>query len=357
MVTFISFIVVLGVLIFFHELGHFLAARLMGVGVEKFSLGFGPMLIGKKIGITQYRISVVPLGGYVKMVGDDPDSDEEPEDISISFTHKPIFARALIVAAGPIFNLVLSWFLFFCLFMWAGVNFPTTFVGKVMDDSPAQRAGILSGDEFIFINGEKTNKWEDVSRLISQNKGKPLEFLLKRDGHEITVNTAAEKITEKDMIGEEFEYWRVGITPEWVNYPHSPVKSTLRALNDTWLWCKLTVRVIYKIFDGTVSPKNLGGPILIAKMSGESAKAGLSQFMFFMAILSVNLGIINLFPIPILDGGHLVFLAIEGVRRRPLSIKAREIAQQMGLAMLILLMILVFYNDIARLLAGPAGAG
>ena len=353
--TIVSFVVVLGVLIFFHELGHFLAARLLGVGVETFSLGFGPKLVGWKSGITQYQVAAFPLGGYVKMVGEDPDEEEdkEPVDETISFSHKPLRYKAMIVAAGPIFNLVLAVLLYLIVYAFVGVELTTTTVGEVLEDSPAIMAGVKAGDEFVSINGQKIEKWEDVRELVEDTKGAPMNLVVRRNGEELTITLSAEKAEGKNVLGEDVEYYRIGAASKLAT-SRNPVNVVVRAFEQSWFWCEITVRVVYKIITGSISAKNLGGAIAIAQMSGKAAQAGFFQFLAFMAVLSINLGIINFFPIPILDGGHLVFFAIEGILRRPLGEKAREIAMQVGLVMLLLLMILVFYNDITRVIAQRA---
>ncbi|MBI9074291.1 MAG: RIP metalloprotease RseP [Desulfatibacillum sp.] len=354
MLYYLTVIPLLGALIFFHELGHFLAARLLGVGVETFSLGFGPRLFGKKSGMTDYRLSAVPLGGYVKMVGEDPDSDEEPEDTSISFSHKPVWKRMVIVAAGPTFNFVLAVLLFFLIGFFSGVDHRTNHLEMVMEGSPAEQAGFLKGDEILAINGQTIEDFRVVSRTINEGKGAPVEFLVKRNGVEFSITVQPEETEGKNSFGEDVKAYKVGIANKVEFIPHRPIASAIYAMDQTWYFTKFTFQALFKFVDRSIPIDNLGGVILISQVSAVAAKAGATTFIFIMALLSVNLGIINLFPIPILDGGHLLFFLIEGILRKPLSLRVREISMQVGMAALIFLMIIVFYFDIARTVAGKA---
>ncbi len=348
----ISLIIVLGVLIFFHELGHFIAARFCGVGVEKFSLGFGPRLFGKKIGMTDYRISAIPLGGYVKMVGEEPDSELRPEDIPLSFSHKSVLKRIIIVAAGPLFNILLAVLIFFGVFQVYGAREVEPVVGAVLEGSPAMKAGIEKGDRITAVNGFAVNTFNDMSGLISESKGRPIRISIVRGRSSMEITLTPELKTEK-VFGETLERYLIGISSssEHVRFiKFSPPEAFYRSLVQTYGVSKLMIIGIVQLIKGEISAKTLGGPILIAQMAGDQAKQGVPNLIYFIAFISINLAIINFLPIPVLDGGHLLFFFIEAVIRRPVSIKMREIAQQVGIFVLLLLMIFVFYNDISRLL-------
>ena len=347
----LSFIIVLGVLIFFHEFGHFLVARLFGVGVEKFSLGFGPRLIGKKVGITDYRISAIPLGGYVKMVGEEPDAQLDPEDIPISFTHKHVAKRMLIVAAGPVFNILLAVIIFFGIFLVSGTFILKPSVGSIKPDSPAFAAGLEKGDLITAINESAINSWDEMAEIINGSKGKTIKLIVRRGESIRNFSLAPEQVITKNIFGEDVQRYIIGITAAGETY--SKEMNVFQAFSESMLQTyrvtELMVVIIAKLVTGDISTDTIGGPIMIAQMAGDSAKAGIGSLISFIALISVNLAIINLLPIPVLDGGHLLFFSIEAVKGRPVSTKVREIAQQVGLFILILLMILVFYNDISRI--------
>ncbi|QTA92996.1 RIP metalloprotease RseP [Desulfonema magnum] len=349
--TIFSFVVVLGILIFFHELGHFLAARACGVGVEKFSLGFGPRLFGKTAGITDYRISAIPLGGYVKMVGEEPDAKIDPADIPLSFTHKSVFRRMLIVAAGPVFNLFLAVIIFFGIFQVSGIPVSKALIGEVREGTPAYQAGLQKGDTILAIDEIKIDTWEDMSGIISESRGRELALSVQRGDSVFDVNIIPRLTTTKNIFGEDIERHVIGITSshEVVFKDLNPFQALSASLVQTYDIAKLTIVSIVKMIQGKISAKeNLGGPIMIAQMSGKIAKEGPGQLAFWIALLSVSLGVLNFLPIPVLDGGHLVFFFIELLIGHPVNTKMREIAQQVGIFVLILLMIFVFYNDIAR---------
>ena len=347
----ISFVIVLGVLIFFHELGHFLVARFFGVGVEKFSLGFGPKILGRKIGLTEYRLSAIPLGGYVKMMGDEPDADVEPADIPFSFTHKHVLKRIAIVAAGPIFNLLLAVLIFGILFWISGSYVRKPAVGTVEKGSPAEIGGVLSGDLIIAIDKQPVATWEEMAKAIMGSEGRRLLFHLQRGDQVVQREITPGRRTQKNLFGEEIEGYVIGISNagKFEVIPLGPVGALRESVVQTYTIAAFTVTTVVKLFQGRISPKTLGGPILIAQMSGQQAKAGLASLVSFMALISINLAILNFLPIPILDGGHLLFFFIELIAGRPLNLRIREIAQQAGLFILVLLMGFVFYNDIVRL--------
>ncbi|MCF8024810.1 MAG: RIP metalloprotease RseP [Desulfobacteraceae bacterium] len=350
----IGLVIVLGVLIFFHELGHFLTAKAFGVGVEKFSLGFGPKLASKKMGRTEYRISVLPLGGYVKMVGEEPDAEIDPQDIACSFTHKPVYQRMLIVAAGPLFNFVLCIAIFFMLFSAIGVMNLKPVVGEVRPDTPAEASGIKSGDMIVAIEGRTIETWQEMAEVVSKSRGSSMTFTVKRDGVKKDLTLVPQKETAKNLFGEEQERYMIGIVAagETETVRLNPIEAMGESLFRTWLIIKLTVVSVVKLIQGAISVETLGGPIMIAQMAGEQVQQGAANLLSFIALVSVNLGILNLLPVPVLDGGHLVFFGIEAVKGRPVSLRSREIAQQIGIFLLMMLMVFVFYNDIMRILTG-----
>ena len=345
-----AFIIVLGVLIFFHELGHFLVARFFGVGVEKFSLGFGPRLIGKTVGMTDYRVSLIPLGGYVKMVGEEPDSEIEPYLIPQSFTHKSVFKRFLIVAAGPMSNLLLAVVIFFLVFQTSGTYVLRPLVGEVDTPSVAARAGLQKDDLLVAIDGTDITSWEEMAALISNSQGRSMSFVVERTGQRLTVDLAPELKTTQNLFGEDVERYVIGIRSAGDVIPRelSLVESVQMSVARTWEITEMTVLSVVKLIQGKLPAATLGGPIKIAQMAGAQAREGAINLLIFTAVISINLGILNFLPIPVLDGGHLMFFLIEMISRRPVSIKIREIAQQFGIFLLLMLMIFVIYNDIVN---------
>lgn len=327
----------------------------MGVKVLKFSLGFGPKLIGKKIGETEYQIAVFPLGGFVKPLGEDPNEEVKEEERHRSFWAQPIWKRALIIGAGPFFNFFLAAALFSSINLF-GIPYYPSKIGGVSPGLPAEQAGLKKGDVVFSIDGEEITKWDDLSQVIRNSKGKGLLLKVKRDGETLDIKVTPKPSTQKNLFGEEVPVFIVGITPfdEIVVQKVGPFRAIGKGLSQTWFGIKLTVVSIIKLIERVIPAKTIGGPILIAQMAGEQAKRGLLSLALFMAILSINLGVINLFPIPILDGGHFLFLGLEAILRKPLSIKKMEIAQQIGLIFIILLMLFAFYNDLIRIFS-PGG--
>ncbi|MDA8141862.1 MAG: RIP metalloprotease RseP [Desulfobacteraceae bacterium] len=442
----LNFIIVLGVLIFFHELGHFIVARLFGVGVERFSLGFGPRILGKTVGRTDYRISLIPLGGYVKMMGEEPDAPLAPEDLHLSFTHKPVIQRSLIVAAGPLFNVLLAILIYVGGFWIAGIPTirsvvryvdpsgpaeaagiqtgdliksingtpvrswrnindivdenkaaplnlqierggkflsitlkpaaitaknvydenmtyysigirgeaePKPVVGDTRPDMPARMAGLRKGDVITAIDGTPIELWQTMHDIISSSKGRQLIFTIQRDGQTLEIPIKPQEVQEKDILGNKQSAYRIGISPPDPVLAEDKITDQVGFLGACklgfdycWFVVRETGRFFVKLVQGKVPSGAIGGPIRIAKMANQQAQEGFMQFIFFIAFVSVNLAVINLVPIPVLDGGHLLFFIIEAIQRKPVSIRVREMAQQIGMVLLLMLMIFVIYNDV-----------
>jgi regulator of sigma E protease len=343
------------VLIIFHEFGHFLLAKLSGVGVLTFSVGFGPKLWVKKKGETEYALSAFPLGGYVKMVGEDPEEEVKAVDLERSFAHKSLLKRVAIVAAGPGFNLLLAVFLLMVVFLFYGVPVLSNLVGAVEPESPAAQSGIQKDDRIVAVDGQAVTGWDDLSSAIKESGGKPLGLRIQRGGQEVAMTVQPRKREVKNIFGELKEDWMIGIGSQVSIEKGDPGLAVSRAFVQTYEYSKLTLIGLYKMITREVSPRNLGGPILIAQMAGQQAQEGIGSFLAFLAVLSINLGVLNLLPVPVLDGGHLFFFAIEAIIGRPVSLKYREKAQQVGIFLLLLLMIFAFANDIFRLFEKPVG--
>ncbi len=349
--SFVAAIIVLGFLIVFHELGHFLVAKRVGVGVLKFSIGFGPKVIGRKVGTTEYVVSAIPLGGFVKMVGEDPEEELSEADREISFHHKSVGRRALIVLAGPFANLFFAFLAFSLVFAIYGTRIPSEAakVGGVMEGMPAAQAGLRVGDVVAAVNGAGVAKWDDLSERIRASGGKELKLTVTRDGSTLELQATPTVKPDKNIFGETVgDAYVIGIERGFDQQDVNPIVAIGMGAQQTGWWVKTLLISLGKMFQGRIPAKDIGGPILIVQAAGQQARLGLEYLLNFMAVISVNLGVLNLLPIPVLDGGHLFFFAIEAILRRPLDIRHREIAQQVGLVLLISLMAFAFYNDIAR---------
>ncbi len=439
------FLVVLGVLVAFHELGHFLAARWVGVKVLKFSLGFGPKLFGRQLGETEYLLSAIPLGGYVKLFGEDETEATTEADRARSFAHQRLGGKVLIVAAGPGFNFILAYVIFSAwlatgapLFVptfqdltpdieamvpgspadtaglqigdrvtrvngqeistrtelldavakskgqalalevkrdgqvktmtatpatapgpqastpepsyYLGVEEAPPLVTSVVQGSPAAKAGLQAGDHVVSIESQAIHAWSQLTGIVKEHPGQPLNIEVLREGQRLplTVTPSIEKAT---VNGQSVEVGKIGISGPGRSIMRSstPLLSLYDGLKATWGWTELTAIGLYKMIAGDISSKNIGGPLTIANISGEAASQGASSVIFLIAILSINLGVLNLLPIPILDGGHLLFFLIEAILRKPLGERQREVAQQAGLVLLVGVMIFAFWNDLERI--------
>jgi len=442
----VSFVVVLGILIVVHELGHFLMARLAGVGVERFSIGFGPVLWRFRGKETEYCVSAIPMGGYVKMMGDDENPLEGGKGASIdpakAFNGKPLAARFLIVFAGPAMNFVLAAVIAGLMFMLVGRPVAPALVGRVADGSPAAQAGLKTGDRLVAIDGKPVQYWEDLARIVQAARGRALQVTAQGPAGERTVALTPAQTKRKDLFGDEQTVWEIGaspyipaaigdtvagdpadqaglkagdvvvalegqpvlswdelaerihqragqptrlevkrgaetlaitVTPKKGKIPGADGKETevglvgirpggsvtmvrsnpIYALWEGVAWSgDVTMKTaigLYKIVVGQLDRSNIGGPIQIAKTAGEQARQGIVSLALFTAVISINLFLLNLLPVPMLDGGHLLFFAFEAVLGRPLSVRKREVAQQVGFALLMLLMVFAFYNDFKRI--------
>jgi regulator of sigma E protease len=445
--TVISFIVVIGVLILIHELGHFLVARWSGVGVERFSIGFGPVLLRWRGKETEYCLSAIPMGGYVKMMGEENPLEGGaalPWDPAKAFALKPLWVRFLIVFAGPGMNFVLAAVIFILVLGTVGRPVWSPVVGRVSEGGPAAEAGLKTGDVIEAIGGRAVAYWEDVERAISGSGGRPLVLKLRRDdqtltltvppkltsvrdpifreerevweigagprltpyigavnpgspaeraglkagdqvvavaggpvftpeelmqaiqkrpgqsfdmavqrsGQTVRVEVTANPVREKGPLGQDVEVGRIGVSivTKTLSYAsYSPPEAVWYGIVRTWDMTVLTTKGFWMIVSGQIPLSNLGGPVQIASETGRQAQEGAAPLAVFTAVISVNLAVLNLLPVPMLDGGHLFFFLIEGVLGRPLSVRKRELAQQVGFVLLMLIMVLALYNDLVRI--------
>ena len=354
MTTVLSALIILGLLVFVHELGHFWVAKRGKVGVLAFSLGFGPRLFGLRRGGTDYRFSAIPLGGFVRMVGEHPGDEVEPQDIPRSFSHKPLAWRFAIVAAGPISNILLAFVLYVVLISVWGLPTLTTRVGGVLPDQPAAQAGIQKNDLVLAINGQAINRWSEMVERIQASGGQPVRLVVDREGRKLNLTMKPRLVEAKNIFGEPQKVFRVGIaaSQETVTEEVGLGRSLVLAAKSTYGAVEVVVLTVVKLVQRKMPLDSVGGPILIAQVAGEAADHGLDSLLHVAALISVNLGVLNLLPIPILDGGHLFFFLLEAIRRKPVPLVVREKAQQVGMAALLFLMGIIFYNDIVRLLTG-----
>jgi len=348
------FALVLGIMILVHELGHFLIAKAFNVKVLKFALGFGPKIAAREFGETEYSIRYFPLGGFVKMLGEgefDEEAEElPPEDAARSFNNQHALKRMAIVAAGPAFNLVLAVFLFFGIFFISGKDVITAEIGGIVEESPAEAAGLTEGDIILSVRGESIASWDDLKELIQDAGGIPIDFIVQRGDSHIEIKITPREQDTKNIFGEKIRSGQIGIisAQKITTLEIDLLQAIYESINETKKYIELTFMVVVKLFQGVVPFKTVGGPIMIADMTGEIAKHSIMSLFPFMAIISINLGILNLFPIPILDGGLILFLLFESFMGRPFSLKTQEWAMKIGLSLLVVIMIIVFYNDILR---------
>ena len=362
----IPFLFVLTIIVFFHELGHFLVARWCGIKVLVFSIGFGPELVGfnDRHG-TRWKISAIPLGGYVKFFGDDnaasvPDANAiaamNADERQVSFFHKSVAARAAVVAAGPIANFLLAIAIFATIFTIYGKQETAARVDQVNADSAAAAAGFQPGDLVLSINGRTIESFRDMQEIVSLSADERLEFVVERGGSTVKLQATPRLTEEKDMFGNVYRIGRLGLTQ--TNTPQDirvrkfgPIAAIGEAGKQTWFVVDQTFSYIGKLLVGRASTQELGGPLRIAQMSGQAASLGFTFLMNWAGLISVSIGLLNLFPIPLLDGGHLLFYAIEAVRGRPLSERVQEVGFRIGFAIIVMLMIFTVWNDVSHLRA------
>lgn len=346
-------IIALSLLILVHELGHFLVARLSNVKVLTFSLGFGKKLLSYKKGETEYALSLVPLGGYVKLLGESPDDEVREEDIPRSYAHKPPFVKILIAFSGPFFNLIFAALLFYVVFV-SGYSVLSTKVGTVEKGYPAYEAGIKEGDIIVSIEGRQIAEWSDIMETMMDARSGPLRFTVSRDGKPVNMAITPKETESKNIFGEPVRRKVIGITAssEMVSKKDTLLEATTKAFYQTYNLSRITLLGIVKLVMGNISPKNVGGPLLILEVAGKQAREGVTSLIYFVAIISINLGIVNLLPIPILDGGHILFHIIEIITRRRMSQRWVDIAQKVGMGILVAVMVLAFFNDIMRIVVG-----
>jgi regulator of sigma E protease len=352
--TLLAFVVALGALVVVHELGHFGVAKRVGVKVLRFSVGWGPIVARRVWGETEYALSAVPLGGYVKMLGETDDTGVADEPTR-SFEAQPLSRRMAIVLAGPVMNLLFAFVVYALLLGTVGMDAPSNLplVGEVSPDSPASRAGLATGDRVLAIDGRAIASWDELAKTVRSSEGKPLALTVGRDGSERRVEVVPQLKETKTLFGETSgDAYLIGVGIAIERKHFGPLESLWRAGEQTLSVSYVVLKGFGLMLTGRVSARELGGPIAIAQTAGEQARAGLEQYLTMLAFLSINLGVLNLLPIPLLDGGQLTLFGIEAVLRRPLRPRVREAAQNVGLLFLVVLMLFVIFNDLSRLVQG-----
>jgi regulator of sigma E protease len=365
----LNFIIALSVVVFVHELGHFLVARWNNVRCDSFSIGFGPELIGytDRHG-TRWKFSLIPLGGYVKMFGEadiaNPgakENEEEsevadremtPEEKAVSFKYKTLGQRSAIVFAGPAVNFIFAILVFSVIFMSVGRPVTEPVIGDVVADSAAADAGLQPGDRILAIDGADIDRFEDLQRVVPLGNGAEMRLTVQRNDSILDIIAVPRIVEEVDAFGNPQKRALLGVASSGetrLMVRHNPITAVGLAISQTYIVVEGTFVAVGQIISGQRGTEDLGGPIRIAKFSGQAAKSGFANFVIFMAILSINLGIINLFPVPLLDGGHLLFYAIEAMRGRPLSDQTQEWGLRVGLVLVLSLMVFVTWNDILQL--------
>ncbi len=348
MISILAFIFVFGILIFVHEFGHFLLAKSNGVRVEKFSFGFGPKLWGKKFGDTEYLISIVPLGGYIKMAGDEP--GRERKGGQREFLSKSLGQRAQIVAAGPILNYLLAFFLFSFIFV-IGAPTLTTKVGKLLEGYPAKEAGIKEGDKILAVDAKAVEYWPALAEIIHRKTEGQVVLDIKRGKRVFKIKLTPNIQESVDIFGQKTKIGLIGISPadETTTIKYGWGKSLYKGGEKLLTLSGFTYKALWFILTRRLSLKDsITGPIGIFYFTGRAAKLGMVYLLNLMGLLSMSLAIFNVLPVPVLDGGHLFFLLLEKWRKKPVSVKIQELATQAGMLLLVTLMLFVFYSDLAK---------
>ena len=355
----LSFVFILSVIVFIHEMGHYLVARYNGVRIDVFSIGFGREIFGwNDTTGTHWKVCLLPLGGYVKMFGDadaasTPGEDlpeMKPEDKAISFHHKRLGQRSAIVLAGPLANFILAIFILAIMFVTVGQRITPALISIVQPDGAAAAAGMIPGDRITAIDDTEIDRFEMVQRIVRASVGESLLFTIERDGEVIELVMIPRQVEVTDGFGNRQKFGQIGVGRKGVEFVrHSPLKAVWAAVEETASLTMATLDALGQIISGNRSAEELGGPIRIAQVSGQVAEDGLVTVFWFMAVLSINLGLINLFPVPMLDGGHLLFYVYEAIRGKPLGERAQEYSFRVGLAMVLSLMIFATWNDLVQL--------
>lgn len=342
-------VVAFGILIFFHELGHFLMAKLIGVKVLTFALGFATKLLKVRVGETEYAICAVPLGGYVKMLGEDYEDEIPPQDLQRAFSSQSVWKRFLIVLSGPAFNLLLA--VTVVSFLHLGeVPFLPARIQEVLEGSPAAEAGLKKGDEILEVDGKPIKRFQELREQIIDSEGAPMQLSVMREGSRLRLVVTPRLKMETSPYGDEIRLWQIGIVPvgEIRFERFGPLEALGQGLIWTWEKSWFTVRTLGKLLTGRESIKNIGSPLLIGAEAAKQAEHGLASYFSFIAFVSVILAVMNLLPIPVLDGSHLLFFMVEAVRGKPMSRKFLGAAQYVGIAILVCIMAWALYRDLDR---------
>ncbi len=358
--TVLSFVVILSVIVFIHEFGHYLVARLCGVRIEQFSIGFGKEIFGFNDGHgTRWKFSLVPMGGYVKMFGDEteastPDSRKLEEmneaDKAVSFHYKSLSRKAAIVVAGPAANFLLTIAIFTYSIFTNGLSTTEPIIGDIMPNTPAASSSLQAGDRVLAIDGKKVSRFSDIPRTIATNTGKEVTLLIRRGEESLTIPITPIFKEEVDPLGNKMRRPLLGFVSQKLTYENIGFFPAIgEAVARTWDITVMTFEYLGQLIAGERGTEELKGPVGIAQLSGQATEKGMDTVLWFIAMLSANLGLINLFPIPPLDGGHLMYYAIEGARGKPMAEKFQEWGFRAGFALLITLMIFVTFNDIKQI--------
>jgi regulator of sigma E protease len=352
-------ILVLAVVIFVHELGHFLVGKWCNVEVRTFSMGFGPTLFARQVGETVYRIALIPLGGYVRMAGyeeEGGDAEDAPTDPSRGFTAKPLWQRAAIIVAGPLVNLLFAVVVLTACAMIYGVGEPSpkATIEGVAPGRPAAEAGLRHGDTITAVDGKPVSGWEDLVAAVLGSEGRTLRMeVVDEAGASRSVEVTPAMAERRSPTGEQTEpVWQIGISRVIDLVPTTPAGAVEAAVRKTWNDSAMILGTVVGLFRGRVSAGDLGGPVLVVAEASRQAQSGFQHLLVFMALISINLGIVNLLPIPVLDGGHLAFMAFEAVRGRPLPLRIREVALGFGMVLIGTMMLFVVFHDIVRIVTG-----